>query len=152
MNTLLITVGLPRSGKSTWSRKTGHPVVNPDSIRLALHGQAFYGPAEAFVWATAHLMVQALFGAGHETVVLDATNISKRRRDEWRSKDWVCEYVEFATSHIVCIERAYATGKPELVPIIERMNASIEWPDLLQKGMRLTFDSAGFLHHVPQND
>ena len=83
--TLILTVGLPRSGKSSWARCQGYPVVNPDSIRLRLHGQVFAPQAEPFVWAVAHLMVESLFEAGHSTVILDATNISRRRRRGWRT-------------------------------------------------------------------
>lgn len=143
---LLLTVGLPRSGKSTWSMKTGYPVVNPDSIRLALHGQAFYAPAEAFVWATAHLMVAALFRAGHKVVVLDATNISRRRRQEWRSADWSCGYVCFMTEKDECIRRAYANNQPELVPIIERMARDLEWP--IEEGHATTDGPSGLLHYI----
>lgn len=41
MKKLILTIGLPRSGKSTWAKQQGCPVVNPDSIRLALHGKAY---------------------------------------------------------------------------------------------------------------
>lgn len=82
---LIVTVGLPRSGKSTWAKRQTFPVVNPDAIRLALHGQRFYGPAEPFVWATAKLMVRSLFGAAHRKVIVDATNCTRKRRDEWRA-------------------------------------------------------------------
>lgn len=128
MNTLILTVGLPRSGKSTWAMQQGHPVVNPDSIRLALHGRPFAIEAEPMVWAIAYLMVLALFKAGHSTVVLDATNISEKRRDDWLSKDWQCRYVCFDTPAHVCIERARSLGQEELVPIIERMAADLTWP------------------------
>ncbi len=33
MNRLILTVGLPRSGKTTWALEQGWPIVNPDSIR-----------------------------------------------------------------------------------------------------------------------
>lgn len=144
---LLMTVGLPRSGKSTWARKTGFPVVNPDSIRMALHGQAFYGPAEAFVWATAHLMVASLFRAGHAVVVLDATNVSCRRRDDWRSKEWNCGYVVFKASMELCIERARRNNQPDLIPIIERMHRNLEWPVETEVG--ITNGPSGLLHYVP---
>jgi len=38
MKILILTVGLPRSGKSTWAAKKGFPIVSPDAIRLAMHG------------------------------------------------------------------------------------------------------------------
>lgn len=144
MNTLISTVGLPRSGKSTWARTQGIPVVNPDSIRLALHGQAFYAPAEPFVWATAHLMVQSLFLAGHNKVILDATNINRRRRDEWRSKDWQNAYVCFETSEFECMTRARNNGQPELVAIIARMAKDLVWP-IGELGWHAA-DAPNFLH------
>lgn len=133
MHTLIMTVGLPRSGKSTWAREYAAqhntPVVNPDSIRLALHGQAFVASAEPMVWAVAHLMVSSLFKAGHATVILDATNITEHRRKDWRSREWMCHYVCFTAPRDECIRRARAQGQEELVPIIERMASSLEWPE-----------------------
>lgn len=110
MSRLILTVGLPQSGKSTWARSTGFPVVNPDSIRLGLHGKPFIGLAEPFVWAIAKVMVRSLFLAGHETVVLDATNTTRKRRDDWLSRDWVCEYRVFNASAEVCKDRAKQTA------------------------------------------
>lgn len=120
---LILTVGLPRSGKTTWAKAQGHPIVNPDSIRLALHGQRFYGPAEPTVWATAKLMVAALFGAGHETVILDATNVSAKRRDDWKS--YAPELQIFDVDPATCITRARDIGDEAIVPVIKRM--AEEW-------------------------
>src|SRR4051812_20443404 len=94
--TLHILCGLPRSGKTTLanslSRERGWPVVCPDAVRLALHGQRFVPEAEAFVWAIAKVMVRALFLAGHDDVVLDATNGTRKRRGEWKDPAWRREY------------------------------------------------------------
>lgn len=129
---LIMTVGLPRSGKSTWARKQGKPIVCPDAIRLALHGHQFIPQAERHVWAMAHTMVEALFLAGHDEVILDATNVSQKRRDEWQSNQWECEYIFFDTPKEVCIERAKADGMENLTPVIERMYRNLEvdpnWP------------------------
>jgi predicted kinase len=126
MNKLIMTVGLPRCGKSTWSMKQGHPVVNPDSIRLALHGQPFIGEAEPFVWAIAKTMVRSLFLAGHEVVILDATNLTRKRRDEWKSDLWEREFKKFLVAKIVCIRRAMDTDREYLIPVIEKMSEDYE--------------------------
>ena len=125
---LILTVGLPRSGKSTWAKQQGHPVVNPDSIRLALHGQRWYAPAEPMVWATAKLMVRSLFLAGHETVILDATNGTQDQRAQWLNLDPRCryEFKVFDTSEDECIKRARATGQEDIVPVIQRMASTWE--------------------------
>lgn len=131
MPTLLMTVGLPQSGKSTYARMQECPIVNPDSIRLALHGKPFISEAEQFVWAIAKCMVNALFLAGHETVVLDATNTTRKRRDEWKSSKWTREYFEFERDSVLCKQRAASTCRdPEhlvgLVAAIDRMNEQYE--------------------------
>lgn len=125
---LVLTMGLPRSGKSTWARQQGVPIVNADAIRLALHGQAFIGLAEPFVWAIAKVMVRALFIAGHDRIILDATNVTKSRRNEWKSSSWTREYQVFNTSKEECLQRALDTDQDYLVPIIEKM--ATDWEPL----------------------
>jgi len=126
MNTknLILTVGLPRSGKSTWAKQQGYPIVNPDSIRLALHGQRFEKLAEPFVWAIAKTMVRSLFLAGHDTVIVDATNTTQGRRDEWESDEWQVTCRIIATSEEECIRRA--GDDQEIIPVIERMAERFE--------------------------
>jgi predicted kinase len=123
---LICAVGLPRSGKTTWARSQSYPIVNPDSIRLAIHGQRFVGRAEPFVWAVAKAMVRSLFLAGHQIVILDATGNTKARRDEWVSPDWATFYRVVDTPADVCVERARAERDEEIIPIIERMAKAAE--------------------------
>ena len=118
---LILTVGLPRSGKSTWARQQGLPIVNPDSIRLALHGKAFIKESEPMVWAIAKYMVMALFLAGHTKVIVDAANTTQKRRDEWKSDKWQIIYQVFPTSKEECISRAKSSNAEYLIPIIESM-------------------------------
>jgi predicted kinase len=127
---LILTVGLPRSGKTTWARQQaqqyGRTIVNPDSIRLAIHGQRFVQSAEGFVWATARAVVHALFLAGHTTVILDATNVTHKRRNEWLSPHWLTRYKHLDTPLEVCVERARAANDQDIIPVIERMAHQFE--------------------------
>lgn len=144
MNTLIMTVGLPRSGKSTWAKehakRTKAVVVSPDAIRLAITGKRFAIEAEPQVWAFTLFMVRALFGAGHETVILDCTNLSKERRapwlGEWRAPPGGTSgsgrvyaniaFVLFNTDAVTCKDRAIDDGMEDLVDVIDRMNAGWE--------------------------
>lgn len=130
MRTLLMMVGLPRSGKSTKAKETGYPIVSPDAIRLALHGARWRAESEPMVWAIAHTMVEALFEAGHKTVVLDACNVTEARRKEWESTKWVCRFWVVDTPKDVCIIRAIDCERLDLVPVIERMAAAWNPPGM----------------------
>jgi len=127
MKTLILTVGLPRSGKSTWAKKQNLPIVNPDSVRLALHGKAFIQDSEPMVWVITEYMVKSLFLAGHDKVILDATNTTFSRRSKWESKKWVLEYKEFKTDEDTCLKRAVESN-PDLIPVIKKMNDFLTFP------------------------
>ena len=121
---LIMTVGLPRSGKSTWARKQGVPVVSLDAIRLSLHGLPHLESAEPKVIWLAKMMIASLFNAGHKKVILDATSVSNAVRKTWvklYGKSNV-QFKVFYTSPDVCIRRAYRTGKDYLIPVIHKMN------------------------------
>jgi predicted kinase len=128
-NLLILTVGLPRSGKSTWARAQvdlGAVVVNLDSIRIALHGRTFSPEAEDHVWAIAKTMVRALFGAGHSRIIVDATNTTRKRRDFWQPREgldlWrVCFHV-VNTDESTCLSRS----NDELNPVIKMMALQFE--------------------------
>jgi|TARA_Y100000310_G_scaffold72876_1_gene69033 predicted kinase len=122
---LIVMVGLPRSGKSTWAREQGYPIVNPDAIRLAIHGQRFLTEAEPWVWVVAKTMVKALFLAGHDKVIVDGCHTSKKRRDFWEDKGWNIELKVIDTSLEECLARAASEQDDVIVPIIKKMHA--EW-------------------------
>lgn len=140
MPTLILMVGLPRSGKSTRARQLGHPIVCPDSIRLAVHGRPFLGAAEPWIWLVARTMVKSLFLSGHGTVILDACSHTRERRDEWESKDWKTVFEVVDTPIGECIARAVELGQPELVSVIQRMEREIEWPSPGPGWIPLTVD------------
>ena len=126
--TLILMVGLPYSGKTTRARQLGYPIVCPDAIRLALHGERFLKPAEPMVWTLAHLQVRALFLAGHDRVILDAANTTRARRDEWRGHGWRTRCIFVDTSPTQCYTRAQLAGDAEINGVIARMAEKLELP------------------------
>ena len=125
---LIMTVGLPRSGKSTWCKKMaaerGWPIVCPDAVRWALYGRRWWAPGEKQVWAASYLMARSLFLAGHDTVLLDSTSTTREARNFWKPGDdllWTLRYHEILTASHVCIRRAKETLQEDLIPVIERM-------------------------------
>jgi predicted kinase len=82
---LLITRGLPASGKTTFARKLQPGVVrvNRDDLRRMLHGQRLFTQwAEAQVTHAQRATVEALLRA-HASVVVDDTNLRAKTVREW---------------------------------------------------------------------
>ena len=132
-NTLIMMIGLPRSGKSSFCREflmDKYPIVNPDSIRLSLCGKRFLREVENQVWKIAKIMVNSLFIYGHEKVVLDATNVTKQRRDFWINEElYKIEYILIDTKAEECVKRALQENDFEIIEIINKMNLIFEKPN-----------------------
>lgn len=133
MEEKLLTIcmmGLPRSGKTTLARKLSAklnaPIVNRDSIRLALHGQRFVPVAEPMVKAISGIMVNSLFKAGHTTVIVDETNIRRSTRDFWKAIQPNIKFLHVTTSEEECLARARGMNDEEIQPVIQKMAADFE--------------------------
>jgi predicted kinase len=85
MTRLLITRGLPASGKTTFARKLQPRVVrvNRDDLRRMLHGQRLYTQwAEGQVTLVQRATVETLLRAGAD-VIVDDTNLRTRTVRDW---------------------------------------------------------------------
>ena len=140
-NTLYLTIGLPRSGKSTWAESTGWPIVNRDSIRYAIGDSIRYFEEEERVNKIENVMVKALFCAGHKNVIVDATHLKQKYVDRWeefatnpiwspyrndrepKDRNFEIELVKFKTPLDVCMQRARDTfpDSPKFPSIIKSM-------------------------------
>lgn len=129
MKTLIITVGLPRSGKSTWAKQQRAPAINRDSIRLALHGERFLLKAEPWVTTITDTMIDSFFLYGqYEHLIIDECNVTKKRRERWLAPDRETLFVVFNTPYEVCRQRALTSLDFEILPVIDRM--AEEWEDV----------------------
>src|ERR1700759_2139802 len=85
MTRLLITRGLPASGKTTFARKLQPGVVrvNRDDLRRMLHGQRLFTQwAEGQVTAAQRAAGEALLRV-HADVIVDDTNLRAKAVREW---------------------------------------------------------------------
>lgn len=142
-NTLILTVGLPRIGKSTWAKSTGYPVVNPDSIRLALHGQPFVREAEGIVWEITRIMVRSLFLYDNPVVVLDSCNFTESLRRLWVNPAWETRYKVFPFLPDLCIERALGSEHAHLIEPIASMVARYQPLTQTEKAFPWTHEKGG---------
>lgn len=124
---LFLTVGLPQSGKSTWARHQGHPIVNRDAIRKTIGGTIRYFEEEKRVSELEEIMADSLFNAGHHTVTIDATHLKptyRQRWFKWAEERGIRTYIfKFLTSLEVCQARARRNfpDEPNFPDIIRQM-------------------------------
>jgi predicted kinase len=76
---LVVMVGLPASGKSTYAAANFRHVVSPDALRLELSGRAFDRRVEEDVWAIAFDRLAELLEDG-AIACFDATSLTRHRR------------------------------------------------------------------------
>lgn len=135
---LYFTIGLQRSGKSTyctrWAQRLEmreaddrypRAIVCADSIRLAHHGERYLRKPEPFIFAFDTLMIQSLLERGHD-VIADETATTERSIRRILEIDIDAQHVVIDTPKQVCIERAYKTNQPDLVPVISRCSEQFE--------------------------
>lgn len=74
MTRILVTLGIPAAGKSTWAGEQTHPVVSLDKLRAGGHGITVLRHA-----------VRAVEGylVNRRTVVVDACNLLPEQRRRW---------------------------------------------------------------------
>ncbi len=107
MKRLYVIYGLPYSGKTTYCKSLGIPIVNPNVVRKIVHNKQFKnGNDDGLVDVFTKYMIASLFDAGHESVVLDASNLTRQRRDTFIDKRWTRQFVCINTAKEVCIQRA----------------------------------------------
>lgn len=143
--TLIILVGLPFGGKTTKALSMGYPIASPDGLRLAIHGRNYCPEAEGLVWTMMRIFVSASFNAGHSHVILDGTNLKRRRRAQWVNPKWQCKFLVSPMGPYECQQRADLVFDPELraqlKEAINRMVVDYEEVDEMAEGEILDWNN-----------
>jgi len=124
MTNLYFTIGLPRSGKSTYCtevmKNSGLTVVCADNIRHQLYGQPMYVGGEEIVHAVKHLMIRSLLHRGN-TVIVDGTHTRAEHIEQLLKIGYGAQGIFFPTDPETCKKRAIDTQQEYLLPVIDRM-------------------------------
>lgn len=131
---LIITVGIPASGKSTLREMYPHmKVVSPDEIRRRLLGVDFDPDREALVWEEVWKVFKIYSDIG-EDIYFDATNTTKKRRadvinhinkDEYRI---IAHYIKIDVE--IAIERNMQRERHVPESVMRSMAEGMEEPGL----------------------
>lgn len=77
---VVLLVGLPGSGKSTWARQQGTAVISTDEIRFLLADDASDQTIHRPVFATLRYLVRRRLELGRPVTYIDATNLTVGER------------------------------------------------------------------------
>lgn len=134
MNKLIMLIGLPASGKSTWSSKymechENTELVSSDSIREEVFGNVNDQKHNGEVFNIVHKRVVSAIKNGRD-VVLDSTNLSRKRRIGFLKSipDCSAEAIIFAIPFEFCCKRNAARDRVVPQVAMDRMYRSFQPP------------------------
>jgi len=124
--TVILTVGLPRAGKTTWARRQPYPVVSIDAARIVIAGKHEPDSVEQeWVHYFVGCFVRVLL-LSCDTVVIDGMFHTAERRRQWQSNQWTTWFKVIDTPAVACLSRAQVTDDVNVSWIIERIADEFE--------------------------
>jgi predicted kinase len=144
--TVVVLVGVPGSGKSTWADGQSAPVLSSDEMRRILTGDATNQQVNRLIFRMMRRCLEAMQHANVERVVVDSTALTKRERRTWVR--WAelhgcpIEAVYFDTPAEVCQARNVKRDRVVPKDAMARLLSRLEPPSSEEGFDRLTTISA----------
>lgn len=129
---VVLTIGLPGSGKSTWYKRRGITPLSSDLLRTILFDNITEQRYQHLVFSTLRSLLRARLIAKMPWNYVDATNLSQHERKQWikmaKGFGYEVQAVFFDVPVEVCLDRNRRRERMVPEEVMRRMAAKLKAP------------------------
>ena len=129
---VVLTIGLPGSGKTTWFKRRGVTPLSSDMLRTILFDDIAEQRYQGLVFSTLRSLLRARLIARMPWNYVDATNLSPHERRQWikmaASFGYEVQAVFFDVPLEVCLERNSKRDRPVSDDVMQKMAERLKPP------------------------
>jgi predicted kinase len=129
---VVLAIGLPGSGKTTWFKRRGVTPLSSDMLRTILFDNITEQRYQSLVFSTLRSLLRARLVARMPWNYVDATNLSPKERKQWiqmaRSLGYEVQAVFFDVPLEVCLDRNRRRERVVPEDVMRRMAAKLKAP------------------------
>jgi predicted kinase len=139
---IVVLVGLPGSGKSTWLERTGATGLSSDAVRKLLADDESDQTIHARVFATIRYLLEQRLAIGRPVTYIDATSLTPEERAPYleigRIHGCEVEAIFFDVPLAVCMERNARRHRVVPEEALAKMAAKLVPPTVAEGFARVT--------------